>query len=159
MIQYKNASIRKAAPADAFKLAAHLRTEDLIEIRSVHKDRAPYKSLIDGILFSGEDCWTILANDKEPIAIFGAAPIAENTASIWMLGSGRIKSIQREFLRHSHSWVDTMNDKYPILTNFIYAENLVHIHWLKWLGFKFIRKIDKYGNFGLPFYEFIRVKL
>jgi hypothetical protein len=159
MIQYKSGSIRKAVPSDAFKLAAHLRTEDLIEIRSVHKDRAPYKSLLDGIFYSGEDCWTIVGLDEEPIAIFGAVPMAENTASIWLLGSGRIKNIQREFLRHSRSWVDKLNEKYPILTNFIYAENHVHVHWLRWLGFKFIRKIDKYGNFGLPFYEFIRVKI
>lgn len=159
MMQYKNAVVRRARLEDAFKLAAHLRTEDLIEIRSVYKDRAPYKSLIDGIVLSGDDCWTIEGNDLQPIAIFGAAPVAENTASIWLLGSGRIKNIQREFLRHSHSWVDKLNEKYPILTNFIYAENHVHIQWLRWLGFKFIRKIDKYGNFGLPFYEFIRVKI
>jgi hypothetical protein len=55
--------------------------------------------------------------------------------------------------------VDKLNEKYPVLTNYIYADNHVHLRWLKWLDFKIIRKIDKFGNFGLPFYEFIRVKL
>lgn len=158
-MQYNKGIVRRARIDDAFKLAAHLRTEDLIEIRSAHKDRPPYKSLLDGIVLSGDHCWTIETNDLQPIAVFGVVGVGNGVGSVWLLGSGRIKSIQREFLRHSLSWVEKMHEQYPILTNVIYAENHVHLRWLKWLGFKIIRKIDKYGNFGLPFYEFIRVKL
>ena len=158
-MKYNTGTVRKAKIEDAFKLAAHLRAEDLIEIRSVHNDRPPYKSLIYGILLSGDDCWTIEDNDGNVVAIFGAAPTDTQLGSVWLLGSNRIKDIQREFLRHSRYWVDKMHEKYPIMGNCVYAENHVHIKWLRWLGFKFIRKIDKYGNFGLPFYEFIRVKV
>jgi Protein of unknown function (DUF2833) len=158
-MRYVKTTVRRARIDDAFKLAANLRAEDLIEIRSAHNDRPPYKSLIDGIVLSGDECWTIEANSGEVIAIFGAAKAGDTVGCVWLLGSAKIKQIQREFLRHSKFWVDKMHERYPILANVVYAENTVHIKWLKWLGFKFIRKIDKYGNFGLPFYEFVRVKI
>lgn len=158
MRAYKNCVVRVARLEDAFKLASHLRTEDLIEIRSAHKDRPPYKSLVDGIVISSPDCWTIEANNGDIIGIFGVARVSETVGSVWLLGSGRIKSIQREFLRHSRFWMDMIQEKYPLLGNVVYAENTIHIRWLKWLGFTFIRKIEKYGHFGLPFYEFVRIR-
>jgi hypothetical protein len=155
---YKGAIIRKAELGDAFKLAAKLRNEDLIEIRSFNKDRPPYKSLIDGIILSQGSCWTIEADDKSIIGIFGVATLAPEVGSVWLLGSNGIKNIQREFIRHSKHWLEVLHKDHQLLTNCVYAENKVHINWLKWLGFTFIRKIETYGALGLPFYEFVRIR-
>lgn len=157
-MQYKNAIVRRARLEDAFKLAAHLRTEDLIEIRSYNNERPPYKSLIDGIVMSGDLCWTIEDNDLQVVAIFGTATIGPNVGSVWLLGSKRIKNIQREFLRHSKYWVERLHEGHDLLCNCVYTENHVHIKWLKWLGFTFVRKIESYGALGLPFYEFVRIR-
>ena len=157
-MHYKSAVVRRARLEDAFKLAAKLRNEDLIEIRSYRKDRPPYKSLIDGIVMSGDNCWTIEGHDLSVIAIFGVVTVSPNVGSIWLLGSGRIKSIQREFLRHSKYWLEQLHKDHDLLCNCVYAGNEVHIKWLKWLGFTFIRRIEAYGELGLPFYEFLRIK-
>jgi hypothetical protein len=143
---------------DAFGIAAHLRNEDLIELRSSDNVRPPYRLLMEGIGFSKDDCWTIEALNGDIIAIFGAADLGNGVGSVWLLGTNKIKKIKGEFLRHSRFWVEKLQDKYPVLTNYIFAENYVHLKWIKWLGFTIIRKIDNYGTLGLPFYEFIRIK-
>ena len=157
-VQYKKCKVRKAVPEDAFRMAAHLRSEDLIELRSYDNVRPPYRLLMEGIAMSKNDCWTIEDLSGDIIAIFGAVDMGNNTGSIWLLGTNKIKKIKGEFLRHSRFWLETLQDRYQILTNFIYAENHVHLKWIKWLGFKIIRKIDNHGTLGLPFYEFIRIK-
>jgi hypothetical protein len=155
--KYRKTSIRKTDLKDALWLAPRLRTEDLIELRSFCPNVPPVAALIDGIKLS-DPCWTILGEDNKPIAIFGVAPLDTNLGSVWLLGSGRIKDIQREFLRHSRFWIEELHSKYDVLTNYIYAENTVHLKWLKWLGFTIIRRVENFGSLSLPFYEFIRIK-
>lgn len=156
--KYKSATIREAKIEDAFKLAAHLRTEDLIEIRSFDSKRPPYKALVDGLARSTDQRWAIDDLNGEVIAVFGVVPIIPDVGSVWLLGSGGIKKIQRDFIRHSKFWIDQLHKNHNMLCNQVYAENHVHINWLKWLGFTFIRKIDKHGDLGLPFYEFLKIK-
>jgi len=36
--------------------------------------------------------------------------------------------------------------------------NRIHVKWLKFMGFKFINKLDNFGSLGLSFYEFIHIK-
>lgn len=157
-VTYKKCKVRRARPEDAFHMAAHLRNEDLIEIRSFDNTRPPYRILLHGIEMSREDCWTIVDLSGEVIAIFGAVNLGDGTGSVWLLGTHKIKKIKGEFLRHSLFWVEKLHQKYHILTNYIYAENHIHLKWIKWLGFKIIRKIEKHGLLDLPFYEFIRIK-
>jgi hypothetical protein len=113
---------------------------------------------MEGIRDSGNKCWTILDTSMKPIAIFGVATIAPSVGSVWLLGSKGIVDVQREFLRHSKFWVDQLQEGYDVICNCVYEGNTVHIKWLKWLGFTFIRKIDSYGSLGLSFYEFLRIK-
>ena len=77
--------------------------------------------------------------------------------AIFLLASNEIKRIRFSFLRESRKVVDFLNTKYPILWNFVDCRNELHLRWLKWCGFKFLRKI-KYGVSQKPFYEFIRIK-
>jgi hypothetical protein len=156
--KYRNATIRKAILKDALWVAPRLRNEDLIEIRSGRKDVPPIQALMECIKASGDRCWTILNTSDKPIAIFGVAPLAPKIGSVWLLGTSGIIDIKREFLRHSKFWVTQLHEDYDIICNCVYEGNTVHINWLKWLGFTFIRKIDSFGYLGLSFYEFLKIK-
>jgi hypothetical protein len=47
--------------------------------------------------------------------------------------------------------------RFPLLHNFTDARNVVHHRWLRWLGFNFIARHERYGAAGLPFLEFVRI--
>ncbi|MCW2286634.1 hypothetical protein M2323_004520 [Rhodoblastus acidophilus] len=47
-------------------------------------------------------------------------------------------------------------DDYDCLGNWTHVDNVVHHRWLKWLGFKFINKVELTP--GNHFYEFARLK-
>jgi hypothetical protein len=51
-----------------------------------------------------------------------------------------------------------MNDKYPILVNACDADYTKAINWLRFVGFTFIKKHDKWGVGDRPFLEFVRIK-
>ena len=76
--------------------------------------------------------------------------------AIWLLASDEIYRIRFSFLRESRKVIDFLNQKYPTLWNYVDCRNELHIRWLKWCGFKFLRKIN-YGVLQLPFYEFIKI--
>ena len=59
------------------------------------------------------------------------------------------------FLRESRKVVNLLNHKYKLLWNYVDCRNELHLRWLKWCGFKFLRKIN-YGVNQKPFYEFIK---
>lgn len=81
--------------------------------------------------------------------------VSENGA-IWLLASDDIQKIRFSFLRESRKVVELLNQKYRTLWNYVDCRNELHLRWLKWCGFKFIRQL-KYGVNQKPFYEFIRI--
>ena len=47
-----------------------------------------------------------------------------------------------------------MHERYEYLTNFIDADNIPTIDWLRALNFRAARVIDNYGVDGSPFIQF-----
>lgn len=96
-------------------------------------------------------CLTVEVNGR-PAAMFGIAtePVHPRVGMIWFLGTGRMRRIDRQFLRESEKWIDTLALGYDALANCVHESNTVHIRWLKWLGFSFL------GRRG-PFIEFARI--
>ena len=136
---------------DCQYLANELRYEDKREILD-----ATGFTPMSGLIFSyvsSEMCFTIVDKDDVPVGMFG---VSKNGA-IFLLASNEIKRIRYSFLRESRKVVDFLNTKYPMLWNFVDCRNELHLRWLKWCGFKFLRKIN-YGVSKKPFYEFIRIK-
>lgn len=121
----------------------------------------PKKAIIDSISQSTA-VYTIMEGDR-PIGLFGVGPTelksmpGVRVGCVWMVGTPGISRISSTFLRQSHKWIENLHNYYPVLWNWVYASNTVHIRWLKWLGFKIIGLGTK-GPKGLPFYQFIRVK-
>ena len=140
---------------DLIPLAENMRPEDVEEVDAA-SGLGAYEGLRAGF-DSSDECITIWEHDK-PLAIFGYKITQPGiSAVVWMLGSNEIFNNRIEFLRKSRFWVDYIHTKAPLLHNLVYHKNVVHIKWLRWLGFVFLRRIENTGVKGLPFIEFARL--
>ena len=150
------AYFRPSEAIDCLKLAPKLREQDKNEVMASH-GLEPVTALHLSFKLSNKS-YSII-HDDEVIGMFGYGPGDSDIVAVpWLLASDKLKEISREFLPQSKTWVEEVNKDFPILVNYVDARNTVAIRWLKFLGFKFIRKIDKFGLGQIPFYEFVRVE-
>ena len=73
---------------------------------------------------------------------------------IWMLCTPEIHRYPITFAREAKRYVDSRKE--PLLWNIVDCRNTVHLKLLKFLGFKFLRKL-RHGPNNLQFIEFCRV--
>lgn len=145
--------IRLTNLEDIKYLAPRLRFADKREILSAI-GLTPY----EGLYFSFKNstaCFTIYKKNI-PVAIFGVNQITDKLSSIWFLASDGLKDIEIPFLRQCRELVNFLTNKHKMLFNFVDCRNELHIKWVKWCGFKFLRKIN-HGVLNQPFYEIIKI--
>lgn len=152
------AYVRQATEEDARYLAPRLRKEDMEEVRA-NTGEDPLTALLHGLEVS-TPCYAIINNTEEPVGMFGAGPLpVPNLGFVWMLASPGLVDIQVPFLRQSKRWIEQMHkDVAPVLTNVVDVRNKVHIRWLKWCGFTFLRRHEDFGVEKRPFVEFVRLQ-
>lgn len=94
--------------------------------------------------------------DGRPEVLWGFDPIegVPGAAVAWLVSSPRIYEHPVEFTINARDGFNEAHERYELLTNFIDARNERHLKWLKWMGFKFIRRIEHFGAQSLPFIEF-----
>ncbi|MAH44909.1 hypothetical protein CMI37_03720 [Candidatus Pacearchaeota archaeon] len=142
--------VRLSQAEDCVSLAGQLRSADLKELQA--HGVTPEKALTVGYEAS-TPCYTI-EHEGEPVAMFGVSPLTvgvpKQTGAVWLLGSDRIKDIRTRFLRESRQWLEEISKPYALLANVVHEENALHIRWLQFLGFTFVRKVS-------PFIEFARI--
>jgi hypothetical protein len=148
-------TVRKSIVPDIHEVAQTMRPEDVAEVYAGSGD-SPHKALVKGYLHSTE-CFTLVKGGK--LGMFGYVKAKdEPCAAVWMLASTNLLKHKWAFLRQSREWVDYMQAQSPVLFNCVDQRNEVHISWLDWLGFRFVRTIPQYGHQKLPFIEFVRIK-
>ena len=135
-------------------LAPRLRKEDKQEILA-GSGLLPYEALLTGFKNS-VIVFTIFNPKNKPVGIFGINNYGNDIGVIWLLATKDLAKIQIAFLKQCREVVKFLNTKYKILWNFVDCRNQLHIKWLKWCGFKFIRKLNR-GVLQKPFYEIIRI--
>jgi hypothetical protein len=135
---------------DAHPIATRLRPADRAEISAVTR-QSPLQVLVDGINESNI-CFTIKrSSDGRPCGVFGAGggggghPQDTRSGMVWLLGTDDLTLNGRTFLRYSRSFLNEMKKHYSFLYNVIDARNSVHIRWLGWMGFDFIKVIPRWG--------------
>ena len=84
----------------------------------------------------------------------GLAGVGDGGAS-WMLCTPEIERYPITFAREAKRFVDSREE--PLLWNIVDCRNTVHLKLLKFLGFKFLRKVT-HGPNNLQFIEFCRVR-
>ncbi len=148
--------VRRTIVPDIAHVAAHMRQEDIEEIKAGAGEE-PMRALMHGYLASDE-CYTI-DTGTQPLGIFGYKVLEKGVyASIWMLATDGLVDHKWAFLRQTRGWIEYLQEQAPLLYNIVDQRNDVHIAWLKWMGFKFVRVIPDHGPEKRPFIEFVRTK-
>lgn len=137
-------------------VAKHMRPEDRAEVWASSR-ATPEQALEDGFR-SSLRCWTGLVN-TEAVCIVGVAPgsLLTGVGIPWMLCTPRLSRAVRPMLRLSRPVVDTMQDFFPVLVNFVDARNTDTIGWLRALGFT-VEEPAPFGPDRMPFHRFVREK-
>jgi hypothetical protein len=145
--------VRPADPADADALAPRLRAADRRELEATLGRVSPSVVLRRGVEAS-DPCFAVVASGAV-VALFGVVPTARDreVGSVWLLGSDDFAARPAFIVRSSKAWLATLHERYRVLVNHVDARNEVHIRWLRWCGFVFVRRIERFGAMGLPFYE------
>lgn len=142
---------------DIRPIALNLRVADRLEIQAGSGKR-PLQALHDAVDISTEAYTLFETKTMRPCCLFGIAPTESPIAAqIWCVGTDDVSMLAVGFLKKSIICVDAFQEKYPILMNAVDCRNTVHIRYLEWLKFKFIRIIPTYGVERRPFVEFCRI--
>lgn len=145
--------LRSSTLEDAHYIATHMRQADRQECEALH-GLPPEIVLPNAIGRPRVFTWE---RDGVPIAMGGVDPSIPNVGIVWMTSTDDILKNRVSFLREMcRPTLDFLHQEFPILTNVVDARNTIHHRWLRWLGFVFLRKIDRWGAHSVPFYEFAR---
>lgn len=140
---------------DASELEKNLRAADRAELVDITGASA-LECLTGSVLF-GSPAYTLRTHSGGMIGIVSVVPVGIGGGIISMSGTPLIEENRASFLRGSRDVLSHLEARFDTLYNVCDARNEVHHRWLKWLGFTFIRKIDRYGARGVPVYEFARI--
>lgn len=142
---------------DALELVEYMRPEDKEECMAlVDGDLAMH---LMASVHNCSRCFTVRDPEGKLILMFGVAtyPTEQRTGVVWLLGTTLMEKYSYDFIRQSKFWLNELfGNHYDLLCNVVYHKNELHIRWLKWLGFKFIRKVA-IGKKGEHFIEFFKV--
>lgn len=146
--------VREAKLLDVLVLASNIRECDRKEIWHMSR-KSPEEAFRMG--YEVSDTPYVIEYRMKPIAMFGVSGTKGSVGVPWMLGTDDIKRIRKPFLKECRDYVEAMHEHYPTLTNFVWSKNIVHIAWLKWLGFEF-RKPVPMGPDNEVFINFYKAK-
>lgn len=93
--------------------------------------------------------------DGEVAAIFGIAR-RSRVSSVgvpWLLATHAMDLVPITVARRSRVYFDRMARAFPLMENYVLAENQAAVNWLKWLGFD-MEEPKPHGAFGAPFIRF-----
>lgn len=112
---------------------------------------SPALSLSEGVRRGPAMVWIV---DGEPSVLYGAVPLDDFTASIWMVGTPALERHKSFLLRRVRSVIDDFSERWPLLVNTADARNTLHHRFIKWAGFTFFaeRRLN-----GLRFLDFARI--
>ena len=151
-----NKYLRKTDYDDVYFLAPRLRQADYDECLAA-TGREPLGALLDGLKY-GDTTLTMVAPTGVPVGLLGVGKsLIKDAGTIWLCATDDIEKYQITFLRHSKQVLHKLQQDYLVLHNYVDARNELHIKWLKWMGFSFINKHERWGVEQRPFYEFVRI--
>lgn len=146
--------VREAKLTDIAYLADNIRECDKQEVFAM-SGITPEQAFLDG--YSHSDTPYVVEWQGKAIAMFGVSGDKNKVGIPWMLATNGIKGIRKQFIRGCKPYVEAMHTEYPVLTNYVWAENSLHIAWLQWLGFKFADHLPL-GRNGEMFIHFYKEK-
>lgn len=144
---------RSVEPGDVVDLVVKMRQADVDELSAlgltdfVHE----IQSSVERSAFS-----RTFTADGEVACILGVVPAAglfDPYGIPWMLGTDLVTRNQRVLMRECRPYIRLMLQAYPILFNYVHAENHRAVRWLKCVGFS-LQPAEPHGPLGAPFHRF-----
>ena len=140
--------IHPATLEAAMSVASNLLPDDLKEVSEGH-GHDPLNALVVGYQNCDSVYFEVPNGD-----IAGMAGVHSN-GQIWMLCTSAIYDYPHTFAKEALRYVKRREEK--LLWNIVDERNKVHLKLLRFLGFKFLRRL-KHGPNNLSFIEFCRVR-
>lgn len=163
--------LRAARAEDALRLAAELRAADRAELAA--SGAGPAGAAVAAALAASPRPMALeRAEDGGLVALYGVAPFPDAAeddplfgarprgvrfGAPWLLATPRLTAVSRSFVRGCRAEAARLCRGYDLLANRVDARNALHIRWLVWLGFRFVRLDPAFGPEGRPFFEFVRL--
>ena len=146
-------SYRPSELDDCSYLAKHIRKADLREITDT-AGHSPLEAFVAGYNASLRPL-TIMGD--VPVGMAGAVPVGPSEGVVWMLGTEGIKADRVSFIRQSRGVLNEVCEPFDWVSNCVDKRNTLHLKWLSWLGFSFLREVENFGINKITVYEFARV--
>lgn len=147
--------VRPASIEDAISVATRIRKEDKDEVIAASGAHPllvfPQYVREDRLIFASG-----LAEDGIPEILWGADPIpfVDDAAVGWLVTTPRIYEYPVEFAVQVKRLFEELHTDFALITNFTDVRNTKHHQLIRWLGCKFLRRVERFGAQSLPFYEF-----
>jgi hypothetical protein len=147
--------VQPARFADALALAPSLRFADVREIAATWGIGA--REGLMGCMLQSDRVFRVVDGQHDVVGLWGVTDVdylGWKLGVPWLLGSAALFAERRELVARSALWVQNLLIDYDVLTNLTDADNVVHLRWLSWCGFRSLRRHERYGARGRPFEEF-----
>ena len=132
----------------ATEVASNLRSDDLREVEEGH---GIDPTLLPFLMSQNRSYVYFTVPDGKTAGMAGVG----KEGDIWMLCTPEIHRYPITFAREAKRYVDSRTE--PLLWNIVDIRNTAHLRLLKFLGFKFLRKLE-HGPNNVTFIEFCRVR-
>ena len=132
----------------AAQVASNLRPDDRREVEEGHGIPLP---LLPSLMVHNPSYVYFTVPDGKTAGMAGVG----KEGDIWMLCTPEIHRYPITFAREAKRYVDSRTES--LLWNIVDIRNTAHLRLLKFLGFKFLRKL-KHGPNNITFIEFCRVR-
>lgn len=109
-------------------------------------------------LAAAPHCYSLCDEHGVVQAVWGLGPHDDNPnlAMIWMTATPELNRHWRFFLKEVPKALASANKLFPLIYAYTDCRNTEHHKWLRFTGFKFIAKKERWGAEGRPFYLVIR---
>lgn len=140
-----------ALPRHVNSIAKRMRNIDVLECHIA--GHSPKEALRTGLLGS-TIAWTVMIEGR-PEAMMGATPISfiEGRGRAWLLMTDVAQRHAVTLVRLGRLYTDALHRHYPILENWVHADNPTAIRWLSRLGYA-VGSVDVIR--GHPMRPFVR---
>lgn len=144
--------------AEVRYLAPRLRQADKNEIKAFAG--VPAEIALPECVRAGRETWTMTGFSGEPVGLWGLqdVPDVPELGWVWMVCSAEVEKHPVQFIAAVKKFWPHLHKYHPIVTNHVDERNTAHIRWLRWMGFKLLRRIERWGAESRPFIEFARLQ-
>lgn len=150
-------TITPATQADVTSISPYLRKADVDECIAA-TGLTPEEALTFSVTHSSM-VYIVRTEDDKPICIFGVGshPLDGAIGVPWMVATPLLLKFRKALQKEARAWIRKMHDQYSTLTNIVDARNVVHVRWLRWMGFTLHPPVKGLGAAAhIPFIPFTR---